>query len=63
MTQIVNRSGFEQTNYGLYIDNDVAAQLTYTFDWSDWLETGDAINVVSDAASSLDVTMSIMEIT
>jgi len=27
------------------------------------LETGDAINVVSDAASSLDVTMSIMEIT
>jgi len=46
MTQIVNRSGFEQTNYGLYIDNDVAAQLTYTFDWSEWLQDSDTISTV-----------------
>lgn len=43
MTQVVNRSGFEQTNYGLNISKDVEAQLTYTFDWSEWLDTGDTV--------------------
>ena len=42
----VNRSGFEQTSYGLNIDKDVEAQLTYTFDWSSWLETSDTIATV-----------------
>lgn len=39
----VNRTGFYQTNYGLEITKDVEAQLTYTFNWSDWLDTGDTI--------------------
>lgn len=47
MTQTVNRSGFEQTNYGLYISKDVEAQLIYTFDWSDWLDTGDTVDTVT----------------
>ena len=42
----INRNGFEQTNTGLNIDKDVQAQLTYTFDWSEWLETGDSIAAV-----------------
>ncbi len=39
----VNRTGFEQTSYGLNIEKDVEAQLTYTFDWSSWLPNGDTI--------------------
>lgn len=39
----VNRTGFNQTNYGLEIEKDVEAQLTYTFDWSQWLEAGDTV--------------------
>lgn len=46
MTQTVNRSGFEQTNYGLYIAKDIEAQLIYTFDWSEWLDTGDTVSTV-----------------
>lgn len=46
MTQTVNRSGFEQTNYGLYVSKDVEAQLIYTFDWSEWLDSGDTISAV-----------------
>lgn len=42
----VNRSGFYQTNYGLEIDKDVEAQLSYTFNWSDWLDAGDTIATV-----------------
>jgi hypothetical protein len=40
----INRSGFNQTSYGLEIDKDVEAQLIYTFNWSDWLAQGDSIN-------------------
>lgn len=48
----VNRSGFEITNQGINIDKDVAAQLTYTFDWSEWLENGDTVaSVEYDAAA------------
>lgn len=39
----MRRTGFEQTNTALVIDKDVEAQLTYTFDWSEWLESGDTI--------------------
>lgn len=41
----INRTGFEQTNYGLEIAKDPQAQLVYTFDWSEWLDTGDAIAI------------------
>jgi hypothetical protein len=37
------RSGFEQTLQGLTIQKDTEAQLTYTFDWSDWLPVGDTL--------------------
>lgn len=42
----INRSGFNQTNYGLEIDKDPLAQLAYTFDWSSWLAQGDTISAV-----------------
>jgi hypothetical protein len=43
MTQTVNRTGFEQTNSGLWISKDIDAELVYTFDWSEWLEGTDTI--------------------
>lgn len=39
----INRTGFLQTNTGLEIDKDVEAELTYNFEWSDWLDTGDGL--------------------
>ena len=49
---MMRRSGFEQTNQGLWIDKDVEAQLQYTLDWSEWLETGDTVaSVVYDVAA------------
>ena len=39
----INRTGFQQTNTGLVIDKDTEAQLIYTFDWSEWLESSDTI--------------------
>ena len=47
-----NRSGFNQTNYGLEIEKDVEAQLTYTFDWSEWLEAGDTVADVEYSAAA-----------
>jgi len=43
----INRNGFNQTNVGLEIDKDAEAQLTYTFDWSEWLEGSDTIQSAS----------------
>lgn len=43
----INRTGFKQTNYGVEIDKDPVAVLTYTFDWQDWLEDSDTIDTVS----------------
>jgi hypothetical protein len=40
-------TGFYQTIQGLTIQKDTEAQLIYTFEWSDWLPTGDSISVVS----------------
>ena len=40
-------SGFTQTTQGLQIEKDTEAQLTYTFDWADWLESGDALASVN----------------
>lgn len=48
----INRSGFYQTNTGLEIDKDVEAQLTYTFDWSQWLADGDTISTVEYTAAA-----------
>jgi len=42
----INRAGFEILNNGLQISKDPAAQLTYTLDWSEWLESGDTIGTV-----------------
>lgn len=48
----INRAGFYQTNTGLEIDKDVEAQLSYTFDWSTWLDTGDTIATVEYSAAA-----------
>lgn len=39
----INRTGFVTTSTGVEIDKDTDAQLTYTIDWSEWLDTGDSI--------------------
>jgi hypothetical protein len=48
----INRTGFEQTNTGLNIDKDVQARLSYTFDWSEWLDSGDVIATVQYTAEA-----------
>lgn len=59
----INRTGFNQTNYGLEIDKDAEAQLAYTFNWSDWLDAGDSIATVeySVAARRNDPTPIVIE--
>jgi hypothetical protein len=37
-------TGFTQTIQGLTIEKDTEAQLIYTFDWVDWLPTGDSLS-------------------
>ena len=39
-------SGFQQTTQGLQIEKDTEAQLVYTFEWSDWIPTGDSLTSV-----------------
>lgn len=46
------RSGFTQTIQGLTIEKDVEAQLIYTFDWVDWLPTGDSLSTSSYAITA-----------
>lgn len=48
----INRYGFTATNTGLTIDKDPVAQLTYTLDWSAWLEAGDSISSASWTAGA-----------
>lgn len=49
---MTNRTGFFANNSTLSIDKDPAAQLTYSLDWTEWLEEGDSIaTVVWDAAA------------
>ena len=43
----VTRTGYERDTLGLYISKDVEARLTYTFDWTDWLPTGDTVSAVT----------------
>lgn len=40
-------TGFYQTIQGLTIQKDTEAQLVYTFEWSEWLPTGDSLSTVS----------------
>ena len=40
-------TGFFQTIQGLTIQKDTEAQLVYTFEWSEWLPTGDSLSAVS----------------
>lgn len=46
------RSGFEQTVQGLTIQKDTQAQLTYTFDWADWLPQGDTLSTAEYAITA-----------
>lgn len=46
-----NRTGFITTNSTVYIDKDPAAQLKYTFDWSEWLESDTIVSVNYTAAA------------
>lgn len=39
--------GFVQTIQGLQISKDPEAQLTYTLDWVNWLETGDSLSTAT----------------
>lgn len=48
----INRSGFQATNTGLTIDKDPEAQLTYTLDWTDWLEDSDTISTATWSAAA-----------
>lgn len=37
-------NGFELINQVLWVSKDPEAQLFYTFDWGQWLNTGDALS-------------------
>lgn len=45
-------TGFYQTIQGLTIAKDTEAQLVYTFDWVEWLPTGDALSTVNYSISA-----------
>jgi hypothetical protein len=40
-------TGYQKDQQGIWIPKDPEAQLVYTFDWSEWLPTGDTIASVS----------------
>lgn len=48
----INRYGFTATNTGLTIDKDPVAQLTYTLDWTDWLEGNDTVATATWTAAA-----------
>jgi hypothetical protein len=48
----INRTGFQVTNTGLVIDKDPQAQMIYTLDWSDWLESGDSVSSATWSAAA-----------
>lgn len=51
MLSSANRNGFVVTNNSVYIDKDPQAQLKYTFNWSEWLES-DTISTVEYTAAA-----------
>jgi hypothetical protein len=40
-------TGFEVINQNLWITKDPEAELTYTFEWNQWLPTGDSLSVAT----------------
>ena len=48
----INRGGFIETANGVQISKDPAATLTYTLDWTTWLETGQTIATSSYAVAA-----------
>lgn len=60
-------TGFEVINQNLWISKDPEAQLFYTFEWSEWLTTGDSLSTavysiaarVNDPDPLLEVTSGI----
>lgn len=43
----INRTGFEKTSTGLEVAKDPEAELTYTFQWSSWLDAGDSLDTAT----------------
>lgn len=48
----MSTTGFYQTAQGLTIEKDPEAQLTYTFDWAQWLPQGDSIDTSDYAVTA-----------
>jgi hypothetical protein len=48
----INRGGFQETTNGVEISKAPTARLTYTLDWSDWLEGADTITTATFTANS-----------
>lgn len=45
-------SGFYETTNGITINKDIEAEMVYTIDWVDWLESGDSISSVDFSITS-----------
>lgn len=43
----ITTTGFERDALGIYIAKDPSAELVYTFDWTEWLPTGDTVATVN----------------
>ena len=43
----ITSTGYERDNQGIWIRKDPNAALVYTFDWQEWLPTGDTIASVN----------------
>lgn len=50
---MTNITGFRQSVKGQYIPKDPDAELTYTVDWTDWLNDGDTLAQVSWTVSTV----------
>lgn len=58
---MTTQTGFKQDVQGSYIEKDPAAQLIYTLDWSNWLDSGDhlanSVFTVDTIAGASNVTV------
>lgn len=43
----IEKTGYQRDAQGLYILKDPEAVLVYTFDWVDWLPSGDSLSTVN----------------
>jgi hypothetical protein len=46
---MITQTGYQQDNQGSWIAKDNLATLTYTLDWSDWLQVGEQLTSVTYA--------------